>query len=325
MSANSMYPSLPADIRFHWRLSLHALASSVEIEYDLRPLKPFHPSQASPASVHLESLDLRMLPPAGLSAWLMDPLCPFNFSALKALSIYYHTDLLRSPNFTPAHQTIQTLELVANYLNPILDLSAFPRLEIVEIVRITVPSQSWEWLLDTLSSTTPSSRISKIVLVCSMNDNGAAMLDAKLSGLAVPPMLELETWGYPYPSFPLLSSKNLFRRVDYDREWFRWHKIKAASPHATAFRNIFSPLITVHVENPKYIDRPQATHIGRGDALFGPTYSYGLYQKTSEGEDEVVIGGTAVERNLRTRANLDISEFRDQDKEIDGSLIFEGS
>ncbi|KAJ7112209.1 hypothetical protein C8R44DRAFT_798256, partial [Mycena epipterygia] len=103
----------------------------------------------SSSSIRLESLNLQQQVGEGLHDWLMHPLCPFDFSALKALRIGTNTHLLRSPKFAPALGTLEALELEPDDNQPTIDLSSFPSLEFLRIY-----DSGWPWLFTTLSTVT---------------------------------------------------------------------------------------------------------------------------------------------------------------------------
>ncbi|KAJ7106513.1 hypothetical protein C8R44DRAFT_324759 [Mycena epipterygia] len=186
----------------------------LELECYLKAAQGFSPT------IRLESLNVIAATDV-VRDWLTHPLCPLDFSGLKHFSTW-NTELLASQKFAHALQTIQTLDVLANTVNPILDLSSFPSLA---LLRITIIEEHWSWVLATLSTITPSNRILKIVLAGGFLDMLSAQLDSQLSDLPISPTVELELDPFAYariiPSLPLSSSRNMLRRVDEDASFFR--------------------------------------------------------------------------------------------------------
>ncbi|KAJ7116905.1 hypothetical protein C8R44DRAFT_879436 [Mycena epipterygia] len=179
---------------------------------NLRSTSTSPPSQPPPPYIQLESLDLRQAVSVGLNDWLRQPLCPFDFSRLKHLAIWKNIELLISPKFTPALQTIETLDLYTGPNKPTLDLSLFPRLELFRI-----RGRNWGWIYTTLSTITASSRILKILFVGNLYGTTPEEFDSHLSTLPISPIVEFEfqmksTAGMP-PDLPRLTSRNLVRHM----------------------------------------------------------------------------------------------------------------
>jgi hypothetical protein len=84
------------------------------LHLDCRPTNnaTFHPipPRSSPL-LHLESLRLRLYDNEGFRAWLNGPMCPFDFSRLKTLSIRGHTGNM---SLTPCAHSLQVLDISFN-------------------------------------------------------------------------------------------------------------------------------------------------------------------------------------------------------------------
>ncbi|KAJ7089571.1 hypothetical protein C8R44DRAFT_818508 [Mycena epipterygia] len=164
----------------------------LELAGRCRTTHQFRPTPSS-SSVRLASLDLREPVGDDLPDWLMHPYCPFDLSALKALSIGTNIELLGFRKFWPALQTIETLELEPDANKPIIDLSSFPSLELLRIY-----DSAWPWIFATLSTITPSSRIRKIVIDGDLNDTTPDEFDLHLACLPISITVEFEMHSAPY-------------------------------------------------------------------------------------------------------------------------------
>ncbi|KAJ7144164.1 hypothetical protein C8R44DRAFT_973811 [Mycena epipterygia] len=143
-----------------------------------------------------------------------------------SLSIWTKTGLLHSPQFAPALQTIETLDFLAAFDGPIVDISLFPRLTLLCIT--VYYAQAWPWMLDTLSTIVPSDRTLKIVIAGQLSSVPSRYLesfDSHLSGLPLSHIIEVRTGRGIYarmiPNLPRLSEKNMLRRADSSPKWFR--------------------------------------------------------------------------------------------------------
>ncbi|KAJ7133301.1 hypothetical protein C8R44DRAFT_870706 [Mycena epipterygia] len=87
---------------------------------------------------------------------------PFDLSHLKALSVSDKTDVIQSPNFMVAHQTIEILDLAIYSNQRKIDLSSFPRLSLLRIFAFSW--ERWPCVLRTLSSISPSNCIRTLTL-----------------------------------------------------------------------------------------------------------------------------------------------------------------
>lgn len=95
---------------------------------------------------------------------------------------------------------------------PTLDLSSFPRLE---LLRICASPSAWPWIIATLSTITSFSHIRKIIFVLFGSiGTSAEEFDSLLSNLPISPTVEFQL--YPttiMPNLPLLRSKNMVRHI----------------------------------------------------------------------------------------------------------------
>ncbi|KAJ7144187.1 hypothetical protein C8R44DRAFT_865157 [Mycena epipterygia] len=133
----------------------------LELAYQPKSSGEFDSSHHLPPSIRLESLCITTTD--AVRDWLTHTVCPFEFSGLKFLSMWPKMELLRSPQFAPALQTIETLDFLAALNGPSVDISLFPRLALLRISVYYV--QAWPWMLDTLSTIVPSNRTFKIQIV----------------------------------------------------------------------------------------------------------------------------------------------------------------
>ncbi|KAJ7095525.1 hypothetical protein C8R44DRAFT_380318 [Mycena epipterygia] len=206
----------------------------VELELEIYSKYELNYPQPRPVTVRLESLDLRTSASVGLCHWLIHPRCPFDFSGLKHLSIWTHTELLDSQNFAPALRTMQTLDFTPDGTKPTLDLSAFPSLT---VLRIQLFPEIWPWFSTTLSTITASTRIVKIIIVARFLDGlHTEEFDSQVSGLPNSPIVEFERSPSQIdlkPRFPLLSSATMFRCAAYDYSWFQVSPHSSPPSHAT--------------------------------------------------------------------------------------------
>ncbi|KAJ7105201.1 hypothetical protein C8R44DRAFT_806805 [Mycena epipterygia] len=179
-----------------------------------------------PSTVRLESL--RITGPSEIQ-WLMHGLHPFDFSYLRFLSIYGYMEILQSPKFVPALQTIETLDFLIDE-GLTIDLSPFPSLTLIHMS--VYSGKSWPSMFLAFSTIVPSNRISKIIINITGNENSLtqnnlAQLDSQLSELPMqhPPVVEFEMGLVEYEriiaGLPRSRSKNMLRRADYERHWFR--------------------------------------------------------------------------------------------------------
>ncbi|KAK7051701.1 hypothetical protein R3P38DRAFT_3593637 [Favolaschia claudopus] len=148
---------------------------------------------------------------------------PFDFSQLKALAIFYAPPIDLS--VIPTNR-IEILDLHVMYVNPPVDLTAFPMLQILRfgIGRSTISSI----VAETLSTVTSQHRIRTIIIAVERYRSGQAAsyaeLDSLIASMPMPslPAVELEhSFQFHYKPdfvqyFPTLVSKNLFRVVSYD-------------------------------------------------------------------------------------------------------------
>ncbi|KAJ6497327.1 hypothetical protein C8R45DRAFT_1211253 [Mycena sanguinolenta] len=192
----------------------------VNVSYFSRSQERFRSSQPSAAPIRLESLDLDTSVGEGLHDWLMHPFCPLDFSALKTVSVGNNTEILQSDKFAPARQTIETLELAASNIKPVLDLSSFPALQVLRMD----PGVGWWWAYNTLATITASSRILKIIIVGYLDTTTHELFDAELSALPISPTIEFEIHPPYYAdmitNLPRLMSKNMLHCAKEDPEWF---------------------------------------------------------------------------------------------------------
>ncbi|KAJ7116876.1 hypothetical protein C8R44DRAFT_202104 [Mycena epipterygia] len=206
----------PSDYFQMWDRCSPRLAH-LSIYSNLRSTSILPPSQPPPSYIRLESLDLQQTVSVGLNDWLRQPLCPFDFSRLKHLAIWTNIGLLISPKFTPALQTIETLDLHTGPNKPTLDLALFPRLGLFRI-----RGNAWSWVYTTLSTITSSNRILKILFVGAFHGTTPEEFDSHLSTLPISPIIELQmATNAITPNLPRLTSANLPRRVKYDEYFFQ--------------------------------------------------------------------------------------------------------
>ncbi|KAJ7118371.1 hypothetical protein C8R44DRAFT_878965 [Mycena epipterygia] len=143
------------------------------------------PIHLCPSSVRVESLQCRT---AHFDDWLMHTLCPFEFSGLRFLSMVTRKDILRSPNFLPAHGTIEALEFVIDATTQ-ADLSSLSQLA---SLRMSAPFGPGSAALATLSTIAWSNSIHTLTLACSFHDVDAEYLDSQLSNLPIPDSATVE-------------------------------------------------------------------------------------------------------------------------------------
>ncbi|KAJ6555362.1 hypothetical protein DFH09DRAFT_1165247 [Mycena vulgaris] len=183
----------PSDLLKIWDRcspSIKHLALDIGTHGNWRGTLDATPGHSSPP-IQLESFQIAQ--EECVSEWLTHDLCPFDFSNLKALSLYTETDILRLPKFAPALQTIETLDFVTtdNYIP--IDLSSLPNLS---LLRIFVPSAAmWPVVHSTIAAVAPSSAIRRIVISFDITVNMDSMdLDATPTALTGdhPPTVELE-------------------------------------------------------------------------------------------------------------------------------------
>ncbi|KAJ7133306.1 hypothetical protein C8R44DRAFT_22453 [Mycena epipterygia] len=159
-----------------------------------------------------------------LDGWLTNSHFLFDLSHLKMLSVFNNTNVLLSPNFLPAHQTIEVLDLVVSSNQQMIDLSTFPRLSLLRIS--TYSREPWPSVLGTLSSIPLSNRIRTMTL-CFNGAGPPKKLDSHLSSLPIhhPATVEFEMGPNQYArlilTLPQLSAQNVIRRLDYQQEWFK--------------------------------------------------------------------------------------------------------
>ncbi|KAJ6556517.1 hypothetical protein DFH09DRAFT_1164685 [Mycena vulgaris] len=186
----------------------------------------FHPtSHRWPAPIHLDSLRI-IHPIRGMRDWMDHPLCPFDFSGLRVLSISTYTEVLRWPQITPALRAVKALDFIIPLSDPMIDLSPFLGLV---FLRISINGDyAWPMVLNTLSTITPSNHIRKIVICGVLTDGIAAEeLDARLSSLPMhhSPVFHFEMDPAEYdrlaPTLHRLSSINMLRRAErHHDDWF---------------------------------------------------------------------------------------------------------
>ncbi|KAJ6556511.1 hypothetical protein DFH09DRAFT_1317833 [Mycena vulgaris] len=144
----------------------------------------FHPtSHRWPAPIHLDLLRI-IHPIRGMRDWMDHPLCPFDFSGLRVLSISTYTEVLRWPQITPALRAVKALDFIIPLSDPMIDLSPFLGLV---FLRISINwDYDWPTVLNTLSTIAPSNPIRKIVICgVSADEIDAEELDSRLSSLSM--------------------------------------------------------------------------------------------------------------------------------------------
>ncbi|KAJ7144178.1 hypothetical protein C8R44DRAFT_865148 [Mycena epipterygia] len=131
------------------QLDVQAISRSLDPSYSFLPTPHFI------LPVHLEALSVTRFE----DDWLIRSPHPFNSSGLRSLSI---TELIHSPNFVPALQAIETLDLAIDVDNPGMDLSWFPRLTLLRMP--VLPTGSWPAVLITLATVVTANRILRIII-----------------------------------------------------------------------------------------------------------------------------------------------------------------
>ncbi|KAJ7117021.1 hypothetical protein C8R44DRAFT_791839 [Mycena epipterygia] len=193
----------------------------LELIHDQKYREWLSPTQSSP-SICLQSLRLKLpVRTVAASDWLKQTMYPFALSDLKTLSVFTSTEVLGTETFVPALRTIRFLDLMADFTKPRLDLSSLPSLK---LLRISQFAGAWPWVFDTLSSITPSNRVSKIVIVGNLDGTTPKQFDSQLSSLPTSPIIEFElgesAYAHMIPKLPLLRSKNMLSRANPKLQWF---------------------------------------------------------------------------------------------------------
>ncbi|KAJ6556514.1 hypothetical protein DFH09DRAFT_1164680 [Mycena vulgaris] len=204
----------------------------LELKCSQKSNKAFHPtSHRWPTPIRLDSLRIRRVMDRGIGMrdWMDHAFCPFDFSALRVLSISSFTEVLRWSKLGPCLRTLEALDFTAStYDDPMIDLSTFPCLV---VLRISIDRDfAWPMVLDTLSTIAPSNHIRKIV-ICGVFADGIAAeeLDSRLSSLPMhhSPTFHLEMDPDEYDrcaaTLHRLSSTNMLRRAEpHHGDWGDW-------------------------------------------------------------------------------------------------------
>ncbi|KAJ6534131.1 hypothetical protein B0H19DRAFT_439811 [Mycena capillaripes] len=182
--------------------------------------------------VTLQSLCIRTSearPGRSIDNWLTEALRPFDMSALNALSISKHPEIIRLEAFAVSLDTIELFEFVATLSEVPIDLSSFSNLA---VLRMSLPkTTTLPMALQTLQTIRSPNRIRKIVVFDStLTAAACGQLDAALASLPLQEsakvLLEKDTmWGYSEAElnalFLLLDSKNMLRQAFRDNDWLK--------------------------------------------------------------------------------------------------------
>ncbi|KAJ7453861.1 hypothetical protein FB451DRAFT_665770 [Mycena latifolia] len=178
----------------------------------------FPPRRSTPIALH----SLRIPSLRYIADWLMHNRCPLDISHLKILSLPRTTgDVLR-------FRATQVLDMgVADYCD-VIDLTLLPSLA---LVRMAVLPQGLQVALDILSTIPTPNCMQKIVIHTTLINRGfAGRLESQLESLSMHPVITLEleidsirgglTVNNLDEYFPHLTSRNMVRVVEHERNWF---------------------------------------------------------------------------------------------------------